>query len=104
MESLQRTNIGEWVPTKLLRQFRPIIRHGDTRTQNLESHSQWQGMVVMLTERPATIYSAPLTLIMSAMFSCLEAFKLGQSRVWNKKLSMSSYPIGNVFSLLAWQE
>ena len=22
-----------------LRQFRPIIRHGDTRTQNLESHS-----------------------------------------------------------------
>ena len=38
-EPLRQGRNRSRVPTKLLRQFRPIIRHGDTRTQNLESHS-----------------------------------------------------------------
>ena len=37
-EPLRQGRNPSRVPTKLLRQFRPIIRHGDTRTQNLESH------------------------------------------------------------------
>ena len=38
MSAFGKGETGHGCRPKLLRQFRPIIRHGDTRTQNLESH------------------------------------------------------------------
>ena len=58
-EPLRQGRNRSRVPTKLLRQFRPIIRHGDTRTQNLESHSSSLHTCKQSTEKRKSGDSSP---------------------------------------------